>query len=68
MLNLKNLPWQNLDQELARKVALQTQMLEQERQREALEYQQSLLLQQQQQVSAQSSGILNIYVSRQYYC
>ncbi|XP_070180982.1 putative uncharacterized protein DDB_G0294196 [Littorina saxatilis] len=43
----------NLDQELARKVALQQQMLESERdrQKEALGYQQSLLLQQQQQMT-----------------
>ncbi|XP_076442463.1 uncharacterized protein LOC143281241 isoform X2 [Babylonia areolata] len=45
----------NLDEELARKVALQKQMLEQERQKEALGYQQSLLLQQQQQQQQQMS-------------
>ena len=43
----------NLDEELARKVALQKQMLEHERQKEALGYQQSLLLQQQQQQQQQ---------------
>ena len=50
-----------MDQELARKVALQKQMLEHERQKEALGYQQSLLLQQQQQVCTQLQYALVIF-------